>query len=163
MIKFDLNGEDMSAENLNILISRDKVTGEEEVRLYNGTEEIIMTNLHDNIDVSINVSSGTDIKDIYENTKTVSSCLDIITSALETIQNELQTAQKKHEDLYKDYMALCDVLMRKNDEETETIRRIILQDPQTFKGISAKTVGLPYMVGRLIDLYQKKLREAQAE
>ena len=156
MITVLLNGKDISHEDLNILISRNAVTGEETVRMYSGFEEINMSSLQDHIEVSIDVCSKKDLPTLYEDSKLIDESVHIIEQALEVVRREIESIHGRHLKIKEELDELLTKDMERDERDKETVRKIILQNPAAFKGISAGAVSVAYMVDRLIEMYRNK-------
>ena len=156
MIKVLLNGKDISHEELNILISRDAVTGEEMVKMYSGFEEFTMCSPQDHIEVSIDVCSKKDLPALYEDSKLIDESILTLEHMMERMKGELESIHDRYLKLQGQYEELDLAFDKRNERDAETVRKIILQDPAAFQNISADSVSVSYMVDRLIEMYWKK-------
>ncbi|MEE5992040.1 MAG: hypothetical protein V3G42_02225 [Oscillospiraceae bacterium] len=113
MIEFILNGKDISKGDLNILICKDNILNEMEMKLFVGNEEMSIDDKNAEISVSINVTSEDDLETIYEDSQDIQSSMETIQRAYGIIKNELDNIKKKYENLSQEYVNLCNMSMQK--------------------------------------------------
>lgn len=116
MIEFILNGKDISKDDLNILICKDNILNEMELKLFVGNEEIYINDENAEISVSINVTSDDDLEMIYEDSKDIQSSTETIQRAYGIIKNELDNIKEKYQNLHEQYIELCNTIVYENNQ-----------------------------------------------
>ena len=116
MVEFILNGKNLSEDDLNLLVCRDNLLNETELKLFVGNEEISINDENAEISVSINVTSDDDLETIYENSQDIQSSTETIQRAYGIIKNELDNIKEKYQNLHEQYIELCNTIVYENNQ-----------------------------------------------
>lgn len=116
MVEFILNGKNLSEDDLNILICKDGITKETELKIFVGNEELCVTDETAEISISINVTSDDNLETIYQDSQDIQSSTETIQRAYGIIKNELDNIKEKYANLHEQYIELCNTIMYENNQ-----------------------------------------------
>lgn len=95
MIKFNLNGKELGNEDINILICRDSIKDETELKMFCNHDEVTFDETNADIDININVTSKSPL-DIYEDETDIEVNLDTLSRLVYVLQREIKSIRMKY-------------------------------------------------------------------
>ncbi len=96
MIKFKVNGKDLSSEDLNMCINRDSVTGKTEISFFTDSQDVVIDNSNATINIYIGIECDDKLAELMDESQNSEVNIQKTIHALAVARHEFDSLVRQY-------------------------------------------------------------------